>query len=187
MRRALLVTALVLGLAACSSGDDGDTASESGITSTNGVADPPSLASTAFAEGEAIPVENGGCPPGDNQSPPLAWSGLPADADQLAITFTDPDAAGFVHWVVAGIDPSSTAVDAGEEPPGSVAALNDTGQAGYFGPCPPETHTYVFTVHALSDDPGLTPTTPGPEAVDAVEAVTTASADLSGTFTPSAP
>lgn len=185
MRRALLVLALAAGTGACSSGGD-DTSSEGtdAPSATSTTTAGPSLASDAFAEGEEIPAEHGGCPPGENVSPPLEWAGLPADAHQLAVTVVDPDAGGFVHWVVTGIDPSTSSLAAGEVPAGAVEAMNDNAQAGYFGPCPPEVHTYVFTVHALSGDPGLAPNEPGPDALLAIEELSTASAELTGTFTP---
>jgi phosphatidylethanolamine-binding protein (PEBP) family uncharacterized protein len=69
-------------------------------------------------------------------------------------------------------------------PAGAVEALNGTGQPGYFGPCPPETHTYVFTLHALSADPGVTADMGSVEALNAVEAATTIGTELSGTYTP---
>jgi Raf kinase inhibitor-like YbhB/YbcL family protein len=175
-------------MGACSSGDDGGDAADDTVGATTPTsttpADEPSLTSTAFAEGEEIPVEHGGCPPGENVAPPLEWTGLPADAEQLAVTVVDPDAGDFVHWAMAGLDPATTSLDADEVPAGTVEALNDGGQAGYFGPCPPEVHTYEFTVHALSGDPGLSPDQSGGDAVAAIEAVTTASATLSGRFTP---
>lgn len=196
MRRLLLALALAGLVSACSS-DDGGAGTEEGsdgagttttaptsAPTTTAPAAEPTLRSTAFEEGGEIPEEHGGCPPGGNVSPALAWEGLPTDADQLAVTVVDPDAGGFVHWAVAGIDPASAGLAAGEVPSGGVEALNDTGQAGYFGPCPPETHTYVFTVHALAEDPGITATTPGADAVAAIEAASSASASLSGQFSP---
>jgi hypothetical protein len=186
MRRTAVVIAVLLALAACS-GDDGDGADSGSAAETTAAGDPadatPELTSPAFADGEAIPLEQAGCD-GANVSPALDWTGMPADADQLAITMVDPDADGFVHWVVVGIDPQATGVGAGEVPAGVVEAANDTGESGYFGPCPPETHTYVFTVHALSADPGVTAGTAGGDAVAAVEATTSTSAELSGTYTP---
>lgn len=188
MRRALLVLALAVGMGACSSGGDDagsdDTAAPDTTSAPSTTIAGPTLTSDAFAEGEEIPVEHGGCPPGGNVSPPLSWSGLPTDADQLAITLVDPDAGGFVHWVVTGIDPSTTSLAAGEVPAGAVEAMNDSAQAGYFGPCPPEVHTYVFTVHALSGDPGLAQGQPGRDVLPTIEDLSTASAELTGTFAP---
>jgi Raf kinase inhibitor-like YbhB/YbcL family protein len=135
------------------------------------------LTSSAFAEGEEIPVEHAGCPPGQNVSPPLDWSGVPEDAGSLAISVVDPDAGGFVHWVISGLDPNSTGLAAGEVPPDAVQAPNDSGSTEYFGPCPPETHTYVFTLYAL-------PQSFGGEDLADVEGEATASATLSGTYTP---
>ena len=192
MRRSALSLAALLAivmLVSCSSGDDGGASStDDTATATASPADVElQLSSPAFDDGEEIPVEHAACVgggEGDDTSPPLAWSGVPAGAQQLAVTMVDPDAAGFVHWVIVGIDPSTGGLAAGEIPSGSVEALNDTGQPGYFGPCPPQTHTYVFTLHVLDRDPGLDGSTPGPDAVAAVEAASSAGAELTGTYDP---
>lgn len=191
MRRfAPLVVALLV-LAACSSGDDGGGGGDSGTDAAPATSETTEvssgaafeLTSPAFSDGGVIPVEQAGCD-GPNESPPLEWTDVPEDASQLAVTMVDPDADGFVHWVMVGIDPQAAGLEVGELPPGAVESMNDTGRPGYFGPCPPETHTYVFTVHALTDDPGVQATMPGPDALAAVEATSSATAELSGTYTP---
>ena len=48
------------------------------------------LSSSAFAHNGAIPTENT-CE-GKDISPPLAWSGVPANAQSLALIVDDPDA-----------------------------------------------------------------------------------------------
>ena len=192
MRRSALSLAVLVAivlLASCSSGDDGDVSS---ADDTTAAATSPAevglqLSSPVFDDGEEIPVEHAACVgggEGDDIAPPLAWTGVPDGAQQLAVTMVDPDAAGFVHWVVAGIDPSSVGLAAGEVPSGTVEALNDTGQPGYFGPCPPETHTYVFTLHVLDRDPGIDESTAGADAVAAVEAASNAGTELTGTYDP---
>lgn len=105
--------------------------------------------SPAFADGEAIPARHT-CD-GDDLSPPLAWSGVPPEAVELAVLVEDPDAPGgvFVHWVGAGIEPAAPGLAEGEAPP--VAGANDFGSTGYRGPCPPpgdDPHRYVITVFA---------------------------------------
>lgn len=127
---------------------------------------PPSgalkVSSPAFADGAAIPgkyacARQGG----EDVSPPLAWSGVPEAARELAIVVDDPDAPGgtYVHWIVTGIPVTQTSVPEGRAPgrvlPGS------GGTAGYAGPCPPSgVHHYHFVVYAL---PG--PITPSGDAV----------------------
>ena len=68
----------------------------------------------------------------------------------------DPDAGGFVHWVVAGIPAGEHRLDGNSLPSGAVQGRGSFGSAGYRGPCPPSgTHRYVFTLLALSATLGL--------------------------------
>ena len=81
------------------------------------------LTSIEFADGAAIP-RRFACD-GQDMSPPLAWAGLPAGTEALALVMDDPDAGGFVHWVVynvaaagssglpAGVTPSAPGVPQG--------------------------------------------------------------------------
>ena len=169
-----LLVALAAGLSACDTGDGrtltdpapGATAppQPGDITSTSGaiLANPPvgsgeigtmTLGSSAFAAGEPIP-EQFTCE-GANTSPPLSWTGIPAEAVELALTVVDTDAAAgqFVHWVVTGLPPAVLSIDAGADVTvdGAIEARNDTTEFGWYGPCPPagETHRYVFTLYAL--------------------------------------
>ena len=66
---------------------------------------------------------------------------------------TDTDAPGFVHWVVAGLDPATTSLGEGAVPEDAIVALNSAGGLGYTGPCPPAgggVHRYVVSVHFLA-------------------------------------
>jgi Raf kinase inhibitor-like YbhB/YbcL family protein len=71
----------------------------------------------------------------------------------FALVVDDPDARGFVHWVVFDIRGGSSGslpegVRPADAPP---QGRNDMGQKGYTGPCPPSgTHRYRFTLWALS-------------------------------------
>lgn len=89
---------------------------------------------------------------GDDLSPPLTWSDVPADAIELAITVTDLDAPEFVHWIVYAIPVDVTGLVEGTPPNGASLWPNGGGDTDYVGPCPPggEEHRYVFTVHALN-------------------------------------
>jgi hypothetical protein len=67
---------------------------------------------------------------GDNISPTLEWSDVPAEAVELALICEDPDAPGkkFVHWMLWGIDPGSvTRLSAGDVPAGCRHGRNDFG------------------------------------------------------------
>jgi Raf kinase inhibitor-like YbhB/YbcL family protein len=114
------------------------------------------LTSTAFVDGGAIPVRLT-CD-GASTSPALEWSGAPAATGALALTVLDPDANGFVHWLIYDIPGAA----AGSLPEGITTSspipqgLNGAGKAGYTGPCPPSgVHRYVFTLYALDGPLGL--------------------------------
>ena len=101
---------------------------------------------------------------GGNVSPALLWRNVPAGTRIFAVTMFDPDGAkglGIVHWVLYGIGPSVTAMEAGAAPPaGSVAGTNRTGGPGYYGPCPPVgdvPHHYLAQVYALDLAPNALP------------------------------
>jgi Raf kinase inhibitor-like YbhB/YbcL family protein len=114
-------------------------------------------------------VLNGfGCK-GQNISPALQWSNVPAGTKSLALQVYDPDAptgSGFWHWTVYNIpaDVSAMARGAGNSaatlPPGAFGGNTDfvdTGATGgngnYGGPCPPvgdKPHRYIFTLFALA-------------------------------------
>ena len=138
------------------------------------------LTSPAFADGGAIPTEHS-CDGGDKPIP-LAWSGVPEGTAELALVMDDPDARGFVHWVVVGIPPSASGFDNGELPAGAQEGSTGFG-VGYGGPCPPSgTHHYEFTLYALSSPLGAGGS-PTAEAVRAAAAdKTLGEAELTGTY-----
>lgn len=168
---ACLVVAAVA--SACSSDDDGE--ADDTLPSFQ-------LSSSAFDEGDDIPPEH--ALDGGNVSPPLEWVGVPSDTTELAITVVDPDASNFVHWVVWGIAPDDGRVEAGALPAGATTGLNQFGEPGWGGPAPPagDEHTYVITLHALSRSPRINETTSAIDAVEAIDQVTTARAELRGQF-----
>lgn len=107
------------------------------------------LTSPEFEDGSSMPRRYT-CD-GDDVSPPLEWTGAPDDAASLALVMDDPDARGFVHWVVINIDPSATGgLPAGWSEDGEFQGTNSYGGIGYRGPCPPSgAHRYVFRLMAL--------------------------------------
>ena len=118
---------------------------------------------------------------GDDVSPPLEWVNQPTDAVELALVMTDPTADGFVHWVIWGLDPTSTGITEGQMPTGAVESLNSFGDPGYGGPAPPdgETHVYLFRLFALRDQPSdVVPGTGGRDAIAGLEAHAMAIAEL---------
>ncbi len=142
-----LATAGLLPLLACSASRKGGEAPMS-LTIT----------SSAFAANGAIPARFT-CE-GEDVSPPLAWSGVPAGARSLALIVDDPDAPDprnprttWVHWVAYDIPASATGIpeNAGKEGiPGAKTGLNDWKRPGWGGPCPPiGRHRYFFKLFAL--------------------------------------
>jgi Raf kinase inhibitor-like YbhB/YbcL family protein len=114
------------------------------------------LSSPAFQANDAIPPEHT-CD-GANRSPALDWTGVPGETKSLVLIVDDPDAPDpkaprqtFVHWVLYDIPPSARGLAAGGAPPaGAREGLNDRGDRGYTGPCPPVgRHRYFFKLYAL--------------------------------------
>ena len=148
------------------------------------------ITSPAFAAGQPIPVRYT-CD-GDDVSPPLAWSGVPAAARSLALIVHDPDAPDpraptrdFVHWIVYDIPVSAVALAEGLErlPPGARAGTSDWYGTAWRGPCPPAgRHRYVFRLVALDSELGdlREPTRHALEA--AMKGHVLATAELVGTF-----
>jgi Raf kinase inhibitor-like YbhB/YbcL family protein len=112
------------------------------------------LTSSAFIQGEKIPSIYT-CD-GDNVNPPLEITGVPHEAKSLVLIMDDPDVPKNLrkdgmwdHWVVFNIPPDTHTIAEASEPPG-VAGIGTNGEAGYFGPCPPDReHRYFFKLFAL--------------------------------------
>jgi Raf kinase inhibitor-like YbhB/YbcL family protein len=140
------------------------------------------LTSSAFAEGSPIPKENT-CD-GADQPLPIAWSGVPAGTAELALVMDDPDARGFIHWVVVGIPATTSGLTGGALPQGARDGRTGFGRVGYGGPCPPSgTHTYVVTLYALSSPLDLPATPTADQVRQAAASQTLATAVLTGTYT----
>ncbi|MHB1157869.1 MAG: YbhB/YbcL family Raf kinase inhibitor-like protein [Phycisphaerales bacterium] len=119
------------------------------------------LTSKAFTEGQAIPKRYSG--EGEDVSPPLSWSGLPAGTKSLALIVDDPDAPRdepWVHWVAYNIPIDVTELPEGLpkklvlDSPKLVQGRNSwPGEnVGYRGPMPPPgggVHHYHFHLYAL--------------------------------------
>jgi Raf kinase inhibitor-like YbhB/YbcL family protein len=116
------------------------------------------LKSAAFNDHAMIPHEYSH--EAGDVSPELEWTGVPGEAVELALLCEVPDAPDgvFTHWLVAGIPPETTRLEAGDELKGFAVGTNDFGAQGYGGPCPPlgaGPHLYLFRLFALSWSPGL--------------------------------
>lgn len=90
---------------------------------------------------------------GAGLSPPLQWSGAPAEsAKSFAIVVDDSDApiTPYVYWIVFDISKSTVAIPQGALPPGARVGMNSRQRARYEPPCPVGAeHQYRFTVYAL--------------------------------------
>ena len=121
---------------------------------------------------------------GADVSPPLTWPAAPSGIREIAITMTDDQAPGFVHWSVGGIEATSTGIAEGSLPPGAFQGVNGAGTIGYSGPCPPNgaTHTYVISVHYLADQLELGDGAAGADMAVAIDASTVRVAEVTGNF-----
>jgi Raf kinase inhibitor-like YbhB/YbcL family protein len=99
---------------------------------------------------------------GENVSPPLFISDVPAEAKTLVLIMDDHDVPKAIredgtwdHWVVFDIPATVRELREGTEPPG-VHGLGTGGNTGYYGPCPPDReHRYFFRLYALDTSLGL--------------------------------
>lgn len=104
---------------------------------------------------------------GADRSPHLAWSGLPAGTQSLALSVFDPDAptgSGFWHWAVYNlpVDLTELAQGAGSGadgalPAGAITLPNEYRLTKFIGAAPPAgtgVHRYFFVLDAL-DVPAL--------------------------------
>jgi Raf kinase inhibitor-like YbhB/YbcL family protein len=115
------------------------------------------IMSSTFADGDPIPKKYT-CE-GDDVSPPLSWSGVPAGTKSLAMIVDDPDAPDpkaprmtWVHWVLYDLPAETTEIAeaANALPHGTSVGLNDWKRRDYGGPCPPiGQHRYFHKLYAL--------------------------------------
>lgn len=151
---------------------------------------PPTIkvSSSGFPKDGAIPKQFT-CD-GENFSPALSWDAAPAGTQTWALIVEDPDAPGgiFTHWVVANV-PASTLQLAEQQThlpvlaTGATQGLNDFGQVGYGGPCPPQgTHHYRFRLFAVDSTLELPPAFDRLRLLAALKGHTLGEGTLSGTY-----
>lgn len=175
-------------LSACSSDDGRDMAppradQQESVAPATTVNDPESFDSLpdpsegAFSIdgpwGTDEPIDSRYTCDGRDISPPLSWSGVPADAVAFAIVLTDLDAPEYAHWAVANIDVEVLSANEGQVPSLAVVAMNDKGTATYTGPCPPDgqTHTYQISIYAQGQILEVQNGDPAPAMRAAIETV----------------
>jgi len=189
--------ALVLAALACASCKAAGSDPGSPNVKSPGASDPESPASSlaitspAFAEMAAIPKQYT-CE-GSDTSPPLEWTGVPANTKSLALVVDDPDAPDpkapkrvWVHWVVYNLPPESKGLAEGASasglPRGAAAGKNDWGKASFGGPCPPiGRHRYFHKLYALDKTIDLAAATKA-EIEDAMKGHVLGKAVLIGTY-----
>jgi len=140
------------------------------------------ITSSDFEPGGPAPVD--ALCTGANIHPNLELANIPDNAVELAITLsdqTDPENP-LLHWLVAGIRPTETRINAGELPVGAFQTLNDYGNGSYGQPCieqaTPGNRDFQFRVYALETPSGLAPGGAGNEAWDTLRALATDTASV---------
>lgn len=120
-----------------------------------------SLTSSVFDHEQEIP-SNYTCE-GEDLSPELTWFNPPKGTVAYALIVDDPDAPDprapkmtWVHWLLYNIPADvmtlKEAISKMALPKGTEEGINDWGNTGYGGPCPPiGRHRYFFKLYALSE------------------------------------
>ena len=143
------------------------------------------IASPEFKAGGIIPSKFT-CDAGRTApNPALAFSGIPAKTQSLALIMDDPDvpktmipSGEFVHWVLWDIAPDAKGIAEGE----GTGGVNGMGRPGYMGPCPPDkSHRYFFKLYAL-DTKITDPIKTKAELVKAMEGHILAQAELMANY-----
>lgn len=146
---------------------------------------PFALTSTAFKEGEQVPLKYKCAqnkPAGENNSPPLSWGPGPAGTKSYAIILKhlpNPE-----HWVIWDIPAAVLSLPENIEHAASPAQpagakqssvnLDGFNGAGYLGPCPQAVNSvqqYQFTLYAMDVEtlPGLNGTSTAAQAAAVVQ------------------
>jgi len=122
------------------------------------------LTSPDFRHGEPIPRRHT-CD-GEDRSPTLIWHRVPVETRSFALICDDPDAprGTWLHWLLYNLPAEAVELGAGvprlpELPSRARQGINDSGDIGYSGPCPPpgKPHRYFFRLHALDSSLNLPP------------------------------
>ncbi|MGH6672968.1 MAG: YbhB/YbcL family Raf kinase inhibitor-like protein [Xanthobacteraceae bacterium] len=132
------------------------------------------LKSKTFANGHMMPKKvsntsaHGPNCVGQNVSPELHWSNLPAGTKSLVLLMSDPEGrapGGVSHWVAYGISPTLTGFAEGATSKDSdqyVGGKSTMGVGHYSGPCtPPNTTPHHYTFVLIASDFGVKDLPPG--------------------------
>jgi Raf kinase inhibitor-like YbhB/YbcL family protein len=176
VKRALVLTALVLVAGGCGGGDKADKPLPAAPATIQ-------LRSSAFPDGGTIP-ERYSCD-GEGLSPEIGWTHVPRGARELTLVVEDPDAGRFIHWTLLRLSPRSLGVGVDEVPAGAVETSNSAGKRGWTPPCPPKgdaPHHYVFALYATDAPLGLDKDASIDAVTKAAGAHAIARGELTGTF-----
>ncbi len=153
------------------------------------------ITSGGFKAGQAIPNLYTG--EGNDLSPPLSWSGVPAGTKELALICDDPDAPSkepWVHWLMYKIPAETMGLEEGiprearpPRPAGALQGVNsfDSDNIGYRGPMPPPghgTHHYHFKLYALDAHLDLKPAVDKHMLLSAMEGHILAEGEIVGAY-----
>ena len=188
--RASMTLAVIFAAMGCSS-PSGST----GGTELDGSLPPPvdaamevfTLTSPDFVEQGVLPTEYT-CD-GAKNSPPLAWTGVPAGAVEFEIMMTTvaPDGLKW-NWVLHSIPGNVRSLAKNSMGVGTAGLTSDGPLLAYSPPCSqgPGKKWYRFTVYALSGKPSL-PSQPnqvtGAVLTSAISGLTLASSELNVSYT----
>ena len=155
------------------------------------------LTSETFKDGQMLPrkaanknPQNPNCV-GDNVSPQLSWTGVPAGTKSFALTMVDPEGRGGLgvfHWVAYGIPANVTSFaedEVSKESDKYVGGKSTQGVRHYSGPCTPpgSPHHYTFMIIATDlDAKELPPDLTLPELHAKLQGKTKGAAGLVGLF-----
>jgi hypothetical protein len=150
------------------------------------------LTSSSFPANGAIPAKHT-CE-GNDVSPALSWSGVPAGTQSLVLIVDDPDAPDpaaprmtWVHWVLYNIPAQTPGLPEGVPPSalpaGTRQGHNDWKRTGYGGPCPPiGRHRYFHKLYALDTQLPDLGTATKTDVERAMKGHVLAQAELIGTY-----
>jgi Raf kinase inhibitor-like YbhB/YbcL family protein len=151
---------------------------------------PMVLTIAAWPDGQQIPPKY--TQAGEQVSPPLAWTNVPAGTQSFVVNMVDPDVAvqrgpeGQPHWIVWNIPATATGlpegVKAGAELPDGTRQISASGP-NYRGPGAPATgplHHYTFEVYALDTKLDVQPSAATPAITAALETRTAVMKAMTG-------
>jgi Raf kinase inhibitor-like YbhB/YbcL family protein len=129
---------------------------------------------------------------GEDKSPELSWTDVPAGAKSLVLICYDPDAPDpkapkmiYDHWVLFNLPADSHGFKEGlkDFPKGTGLGKNSWGRNDYGGPCPPiGVHRYYFNLYAVDKVLDLPDGSTKQQVLDAIKGHELAKAELMGTY-----